>query len=343
MSKEIVQEVLTPKAAKELWSTVYLPALPVTPQDFALGGLIPAILYMMRWGHRRGQGRFVRKHGVSPAEGGKPIATVAGVASNLAADTAHLAGFDGEVERAILGDLLLAFVLENKKHAPGRDEQVQRAFPTHYFASWIDLPEHVANFRGVPEMIVALLARQDAGKTLAQQGSRGHFAVGAGFERNLLLSLFGAGTTVQGQTDSQADSLTSDTFLEETPIGVDQLLTVRLAQSLGEAPQKMRGESPDIPNQRPLASRAAETFHNDFNVFLRAYGRVAPRQSLLPMLEACIAVGLTGIYLSTAGILLEWSRTGSVPTKNGQRNWPLLVDCSMSGDWDLRRLFGRLR
>jgi len=334
VSKEIVQEVLGPKAAKELWSTVYLPALPVTPQDFALGGVVPAILYMMRWGHRRGQGRFVRQHGMALAEGSKSIATVAGVASHLAEDTVHFSGFGGDVERPILGDLLLAFALENKKHAPGRDEQVQRAFPTHYFSSWIDLPEHVAHFRGVPEMIVALLARQEAGKTLARQGGKGHFAVGAGFDRNLLLSLFGAGTTVQGQ----ADSLTSDTFVEETSVGVDQLLTVRLAQSLGEAPQKMRGESPEIPNQRPLAARAAETFHDDFNVFLRAYGPVAPRQSLLPMLESCLAVGLTGIYLSTAGMLLEWSKTCSVPAKNEGWNWPLFVDCSMSGDWDLRRL-----
>src|SRR5262245_53878759 len=102
---------------------------------------------MMRWGHRRGQGRFVREHGKAVAEGGKSIATVARVAAHLAADAPRFSGFDGEVERAILGDLLLAFALENKKHAPGRDEQVQRAFPTHYFSSWIDLPEQVANFR----------------------------------------------------------------------------------------------------------------------------------------------------------------------------------------------------
>ena len=36
-------------------------------------------------------------------------------------------------------------------------------------------------------------------------------------------------------------------------MGVDQLLAVRLAQSLGEAPIKARGENPNIPNQWPVA------------------------------------------------------------------------------------------
>jgi len=37
---------------------------------------------------------------------------------------------------------------------------VQRVLPTHYFSSWIDLPESVAHLRFVPEMLVALLVDQ---------------------------------------------------------------------------------------------------------------------------------------------------------------------------------------
>ena len=74
----------------------------------------------------------------------------------------HFEGFDGETERAILGDLLLCFCLENAKRALGRTEQVQRVAPAHYMASWVDLPDHVVHLRYVPEMIVAMLADQEA-------------------------------------------------------------------------------------------------------------------------------------------------------------------------------------
>lgn len=322
MSKEIVQDVLGPAATKDLWSTVYPPALPVTPQAFALGSVLPAVLYMMRWGQRRGQGKFARIHGGVEGAAGRPIATIARVAAKLAADSMHFGGFEGDVERAILGDLLLAFCLENKKHSTGRDEQVQRAFPTHYFSSWIDLPANVAHLRGVPELIVAILARG------------GHFPVAAGFDNNLLLSLFGAGTSI----GAQPDNVRSDTFDEAAAVGLDQLLTIRLAQSLGEAPSKIRGALPAIPSQLPLATRAADVAYEDFNLFLRAYSRVIPRQSLLPMLESCLAIGLTNMYLSTVSMLLKWSNSGEAVPKGTQEPWPLFVDCSVSTDADLRRV-----
>lgn len=36
-----------------------LSSLPFTPQHFEIGGLLPYMLYMARWGHRRGRGNFV--------------------------------------------------------------------------------------------------------------------------------------------------------------------------------------------------------------------------------------------------------------------------------------------
>ena len=69
-------------------------------------------------------------------------------------------GFRGEVEQAILGDLLLSFCLENTKHALGRAEQVQRVAPAHYMSSWVDLPDSVAHLRYITEMIIAMLADQ---------------------------------------------------------------------------------------------------------------------------------------------------------------------------------------
>lgn len=324
MSRQIVEEVLGRKDAKELWAIGYRPALPVTPQDFTLGSVLPAVLYMMRWGQRRGKGKFFDKYGKA--------ATVGQVAESLAKEAEWFQGFEGEAQQAILADLLLAFCVENKGHRLGRDEQVQRAFPTHYYSSWIDLPKDVANLRGLPEMIVAILARQPQGAVLSGGAANGHFAIGSEFESNLLLSIFGPGTRVEGHHDN----VRGDRFDEGAAVGIDQLLEIRLALSLGEAPTKARGENPNIPNQWPVALRAADTFFEDFNVFLRSYGRHIPRQSLLPMLESCLALGAANIFLSTLGLLLDWSVRGAVRPKGEQRPWPLFVDCSSSVDTTLR-------
>lgn len=48
MSRSIVEEVLGKRDVKEIWGTGYNEALPVTPQDYTMGGVLPIVLYMMR-------------------------------------------------------------------------------------------------------------------------------------------------------------------------------------------------------------------------------------------------------------------------------------------------------
>jgi hypothetical protein len=103
-------------------------------------------------------------------------------------EPANFEGFETRTGQAILGDLLLTFCLENKKHLTGRNQQIQRVYPIHYLASWIDLPEHVTNLRYIPELLVSILsgntnnARSGAPKSL--------FPLAQSFEDNLLLNLF---------------------------------------------------------------------------------------------------------------------------------------------------------
>ena len=187
--REIVENVLGREMTREIWTGNYEKALPVTVQDFDLSAVLPAVFYMFRYGQRRGKGKFLATFAnekVTASER-KRSATVERVAERLG-QAPSLEGFQGEVEQAILGDLLLSFCLENRKRALGRTEQVQRVAPAHYMASWVDLPEWVANLRYVPEMIVAMLADQDG--DYVQQNHGGHktrFAVGLGFEQNILL------------------------------------------------------------------------------------------------------------------------------------------------------------
>jgi hypothetical protein len=328
--KSIVEQVLSAQKTKDLWTSIYYPVIPFMPSHFPLEAVLPAVMYMFRWGHRRGMGKFV----ASFSEDGKKEISIEDVSRKLASDGNLFEGFESEVGQAILGDLLLTFSLENKKHSEGRTEQVQRVFPTHYFASWIDLPTSVAHLRSIPEMLVALLVDQDSGTHIeTKTKTKSKFAAGTGLKNNELLSLFGDGVSIEGLVSD----LKSDTFDEAQPVGIDQLLTIRVAQVCGESPQKLKSESGLIPNRRPLAAKATEYFTRDFSVFIQAYGKIVPRHSLLPMLESCLSLGISNIYLSTAKLLLDWERTGEVE-KLDQQPWPLFVDCSSGADNDLRRL-----
>ncbi len=147
---------------------------------------------------------------------------------------------------------------------------------------------------------------------------------------------------------SSDQDLAGDQFDESVDVGVDQLLSIRMAQLCGNAPQKLRTiarhrESigrgrPEIPNQHPISRKAVRAFSEDLRVFLAAYGKSIPRQSLLPMLESCICLGMTNVVLSAAQICLSWGRDGEIPKPANQSPWPLFVDCSGSISNDLRRL-----
>ena len=286
MSREIADQVFSPKDFAYIWTNNYIPVFPFTMQDFRIGALLPVILYMLRWGHRRGKGHFFQKF--APDGGGKP--TVESVATILA-DEPDFEGFAGSAGKAMLGDLLLSFLIENKKKSPVHTEQIQRVLSSHYFSSWIDLPQNVANLRGVPEFIVAVLAWQREEQQIVRGDRRHKVKVGAALNDNRVLRMFSPGVFTVGDYLS---NLTSDRFDERASIGIDQLLAVRLGLTCGAAPEKARGkgEASPILNQRPLSIRAAEHCHEDLVTFILAYGETMPRAAFVGMLESGIGINL---------------------------------------------------
>lgn len=337
--KTIVEETLGFQRAKALWTANYYPALPMMPTAYDIGALLPAMLYMSRWGHRRGKGNFIASFGL--VQDGKPQPpTIENVAAGLLTrKDSCIDGFDGQIGKAVLGDLLLAWCLENKRHAEGHKEQVQRIYPTHYLASWIDLPKSLSDLRGVPELLVTLLADQNTGDWLDVGSRKSCFPVGVIHEQNDLLALFARAMTVRAP---YASDLASDTFEEEsaTDIGVDELLAVRLAQVCGSAPLKAKGknESERIPNRHPVARQAAGALREDLAIFIEVYGDVIPRQSFLQMLEAGIGLGMTHLTLATLKNLMYWERAGQLPDNKTQIPWPLFVDGSHGQDKALREV-----
>lgn len=341
-AKTVVEEVFTPARTRELWTANYLPALPFTPQSFEIGALLPAMLYMARWGHRRGKGAFRETFGLVKDGKPQPPSTQDVVAGLLRKHPQAFIGFTDETGPAQLADLLLSYCLENKAHEEGHEAPVQRIFATHYLSSHVDLPDASAHLRGVPELLTALLSWTDRGEYI-EPGNKGmgRFVVGDGFQTNPLLKLFGRHMSVRGP---HVSNLVSDNFDEAAAndLGIDELLAVRIAQACGRAPDKASKSKTEtdhrIPNRWPIADAAAKQLRRDLMIFIGVYGSQMPRQAFLPMLEAGIALGLTNILLSTTHSLFEWEHSGRVPRKedDNQAPWPLFVDASLGQDKALR-------
>lgn len=97
MSRKIVEEVLGKQNVKDIWGAGYYPALPVTPQEYSMSGVLPMVLYLMRWGQRRGKGKFFDVFGTD--------ATINDITAKLVTNESFV-GFNDSTDQAILGDLL---------------------------------------------------------------------------------------------------------------------------------------------------------------------------------------------------------------------------------------------
>lgn len=330
-TRQVIESVLGSQMTAQIWTSNYSPVFPFTPQDFSVGAVLPMMLYLFRWGSRRGKGKFAATYGGEDAGAPTIASTVDKLIENPAID-----GFDTASGRAVLGDFLLTSIFENRRHSESRDEQVQRCFANHYYASWIDLPVSAANLRGVPEMITALLSDQDQGETVVPFAERGRYRVGARIQDNDLLRALAPGTSTSG---TKSD-LGSDEFDEATNLPLDQLVTVRLAQGCGGAPSKAVGRNNPgpIPNQRPIAAKAADDLRDDLLVFLDCYaaGGSVPRSALLQMLESALAIGLTSVLTASVEIMNRWATSGKIPEADDVTPFPLFFDCSSGSDPDLR-------
>lgn len=351
-AKQILEDVLSKVMVKEIWSANCAEAIPFSMQYFTVGSILPAVLYMFRRSYRRGTGTFRQTFAPQPDEmsgkvrkvGKDAIPTAASVARVLSMSNPQFLGFEALRERHILADLMLSYCLENQEHESGRTRPLIRAFPTHYLSAWIDLPDNISHLRFVPEALVAVLTNQDTGEAIDRKAvAKSWFRTGTDFDHNLLLKLFGQGMKAR---ELQADL--NEDFEEQTEVGIDQLLTIRIAKACGAAPKRAsdrgapnrpiaegRGQTA-IPNQHPISRQAMRILSEDFRTLCQAFGQVVPRHGFLPMLESCIGIGLAGIMRYGAASLFEWEQTGTLPKEC--RSLPLFVDCSSSSDRELRYL-----
>jgi len=337
-AKSVVEAVFTKPVAEMLWTANTLQVYPATLQGFSVGSLLPAVFYMFRRGQRRGPGSFQSTFGL-PAAATHPAARarIEWVTSKLSLQAERFEGFDSDVAHDILGDLLLCDSLENKKRAEGHEAEILRAFPVHFFSSWLDLPTAVSYLRFVPEMLVALLANQPGSKTL-REANTGAFGVASRPDNNLLLRIFGKGT-IYGSNATVLAGAGVDAPDESAGFSIEEWLMVRLAQTCGQAPeQARRGHEAmaDIPNQWPLATAAADVFREDLQNLLQHFGEAIPRRALTPMLESFIGLGLWHTFFASLLAVTKWEQSGNVPA--AQERFPFFVDASNGTNTTLRDL-----
>ncbi|WP_025769753.1 hypothetical protein [Thioalkalivibrio sp. HK1] len=348
--QNIVRDVLPLAMFRQLWTGNYYKVLPISFQEFELSTMLPAMFYLFRYGERRGKGGFLKAFAPEGIEAGnlkKAVTVDRIVDAMLEKGDSAFEGFDdddNDTEKAILGDLILAHCLQNRRHEPGRDKQIQRALPAHYLSSWIDLPQASAHLRNVPEMMVGVLADQQ-GQWLERGSSRtskssekaneSAFSIGAGCENNPLLRAFNQGIEIKGLWNDRV----SDRFDEnENSVGLDQLLMIRLAQQIGGAPAPSGSTegSRNIPNQRPISQRSCEDFSKDIASFLFHYSDPLPRYTLVGMLESSMAIGLTTIMTGAVDAVLHWEEEGRIPKYEEQKPAELFIDCSIGVDGKIR-------
>jgi hypothetical protein len=333
-TKAAIEAVFSPETFETLWTANVLQIYPATLQHFSVGSVLPAVFYMFRSGFRRGKGRFQEEFGLL-----KQRATVFNVSAKLTQNSPHFTGFDSDLAKDLLGDLLLCDALENKKHAEGHKEDILRAFPVHFFSSWLDLPSGVGDLRFIPEMLVSLLANQGTGMTVTASDTA-PFCVANDPQKNVLLRIFGRGVRYANNAGVLRGA-DSDALLPDTELSVEEWLMVRLGQACGEAPEKLRQTrdgKPEIQNLRPIADDAAEIFREDLAGFLSAFGEVIPRRALTPMVETLIGLGVFHSFLASLRVAVQWEQTGRIPGAGNQGPLPLFTDASSGTDAALREL-----
>ncbi len=313
-----------------LWTANTLQIYPATLQNFSVGSLLPAVIYMFRRGFRRGRGNFSQTF--SPGTNTRPtIWYVSGKLSQLE----QFEGFESEISKDILGDLLLADALENKGGAEGHSSEILRAFPAHYYSSWLDLPQSVADLRFVPEMLVALLADQKDVDSLASCGE-GDFTVGRDPERNPLLRIFGKGV-IYGNNALKLAGEEADDVNESADFSLEEWLMVQLGRTCGQSPEKLRA-APSISANQPIANGAAGIFRSDMENLIKNFGRSIPRRGLSPMLECLIGIGLWQTFLASLGAAIHWERNHELPDLKHCPPFYMFADASTGSDSRLRDL-----
>ncbi|MFQ5352973.1 MAG: hypothetical protein ACE5D3_07860, partial [Candidatus Binatia bacterium] len=273
--------------------------------NFEVPPVWAGLLYVLRRALRRGTGQWLTQYGAVDETGRRQRPTPRRVAELLPEHVSSMEGFEDRAGQEMLADWLAASALETVNGTCDPDDPVIRAVPLHYFTSWIDLPQPFVNLRGIPELLAGALSQQTGSELV--RSDKGPFGVKCGTDQNLLFHVFGAGWRM-----THEDDLSGDEYDEETPLDPDVLLAVRLGQSLGAAPEQVRGEKGKVPLYQPLCSSRLRRLRDDLSILLRAYGDSCPPAAMVELLSAALVLNLTNYLLCHVRTAIHLYETGEV-------------------------------
>lgn len=301
--------------------------------SFQLSNAWPGLLYVMRRARRRGKGHWLDQYGETESSGGRRRPTSRDVARRLFSLTPTICGFATPVGQDILSDWLASSILETVNDTSDPDQPVIRAVPLHYFSAWIDLPQLFTHMRGLPELLGSVLSNQ-AGPRLSHQPN-GPFGVKCNPDENLLFRVFGEGWRI-----TNVEDLAGDVYDDTVRIDPDVLLALRLGQSMGSAPEQVRGERGEVPVYRHLCEKQLRRLREDVSVLLRAYSGSCPPAALLELLSATLVTDLTTYLLCHVHVATRLYETGDLVEANPSE-LGLYVDVTDGAETATKRLAQR--
>ncbi|MDG6999695.1 MAG: hypothetical protein JRN15_11330 [Nitrososphaerota archaeon] len=343
--RQILEDALSKAIVTKVWSANVESIMPLTFNDVDLQAVMPAVLYTLRWGGRRGGGRFIESFASNGARDVKPLDVARKVLDRQRASGRFVCDQDisDDEQSSTIANLFSGLCFDNRKSIPGIEQPIQRVYPVHYLSSKFDLPGEVAHLRGVPEYVVGILTSIGTHKTVDATDGLLHsldqrFNSGSVLH---LLRLYASAVRVCDEDEKRAANLGNpNEVIDEAAaagLGIDQLLLMRASECIDYFPPRQKNSGGGYKPPISITERQNLIFEHDLRDFLRFYGSDLPRNKLNRSLEVLIGLNLFASLLSFSRIMHVWFDKGELLNVDEQRPYGILIDCSKGEDRDIRR------
>ncbi len=351
VSKDIrtnLRDSLGRKLERAVWSSNADSLLPIQFNDVDLKAVIPAVLYILRFGARPGKGYFTTSFVTKgDSSGRKDKVTANDIADLLLADE-NRAYFSVEVDEKVahrlISNTLSGLVFQNTRNRRGTNHAIIRTLPNHFMSAKFDLPEKVSHLRGIPEITVSAIVGdsrkpsrpfiKDAHQMTSSKESFNNYG------SNLLLAKFARAIKVN-ESKSAANTGNPREEIEEAEaidLEIDQLLQVRVAQCLSGFPNKQTSNGKTFEPFSVVTERQWRIFSEDLRHFIRYFSKNLSRNEFTAALEMMIGVNLFAMLNSYIKIMNTWAMSGEVLSHDDQAPYPVFIDCSGGDNRTIRLL-----
>ena len=341
VSKEIqtnLRESLGRNLERAVWSPNAESLFPIAVNDVDLKAVIPALLYILRFGARPGKGFFTTSFVKKGDSSGRTDKVTANDIADLLISRENRKYFSYSVEdkvaHRVISNALAGLVFQNTRNKRGTDHAIIRTVPNHFMSAKFDLPERVSNLRGIPEITVSAIVggnrktnKQFAKDSFQMMSSKESFN---NYVTSLLLTKFAQAIEVDESRSSANTGNPREEINEELAVEleIDQLLQVRVAQCLKAFPIKQMSSGKTFEPFSVVTERQWRIFSEDLRHFIRYYSEDLSRSEFTAAIEMIIGVNIFAMLNSYIKIMNYWAKKGEVLDYDDQMPYQVFIDCS---------------